>query len=211
MKKYCFFFTMLLATWIIQSCNSNTSSDSSIDSAENINEMRDSDANLMSGMDTNGSGMNNMDSTMLVSAEDAEFMVKAAAGGMADVELGKLAQQKGSNGRVKSFGAMLVKHHSAANEKLKDLAKQKNVALPASLSNDAQDDLNDLSQKSGNDFDEAYMKLMVDDHKDDVDMFEDHAKKDDVNPDLKAFINKTLPILRGHLTEAKQVNDLVNK
>src|SRR4051812_10483629 len=64
---------------------------------------------------------------------DKAFIEKAAAGGMLEVEWGKLADSKGQNADVKSFGAMLVKDHSAANEELKALAQKKGVALPASL------------------------------------------------------------------------------
>src|SRR5579864_8800068 len=65
---------------------------------------------------------------------DASFYKNAAEGGMAEVELGNLAQKNGKSQSVKDFGAMMVKDHSAANEKLKSVAAAKNVALPSSPS-----------------------------------------------------------------------------
>src|SRR5271154_5908237 len=63
---------------------------------------------------------------------DASFYKHAAEGGMFEVDAGTLAQEKGSTQKVKDFGAMMVKDHSAANDKLKALAASKNVTLPSS-------------------------------------------------------------------------------
>src|SRR3982074_2539969 len=65
---------------------------------------------------------------------DASFYNKAAEGGMAEVELGKLAQDKSPTQSVKDFGAMMIKDHSAAYEKLKAIAEGKNIKLPTSPS-----------------------------------------------------------------------------
>ena len=65
---------------------------------------------------------------------DGAFFKKAAEGGIAEVELGKLAQEKSSNPSVKDYGAMMVRDHSAANDKLKSLAETKGIELPTSPS-----------------------------------------------------------------------------
>ena len=73
-------------------------------------------------------------SIAMADSPDSSFMKNAAEGGMSEVELGQLAQQKGNNPAVKDFGAMMVKDHSAANDKLKALAASKQVSLPDSPS-----------------------------------------------------------------------------
>jgi len=100
-----------------------------------------------------------------LSAADKTFMTKAAQGGMAEVELGQLATQKGQSDDVKKFGQRMVDDHSKANDQLKSLASEKGVTLPTSL--DAKDRaLKDrLSKMSGAQFDKAYMQAMVKDHK----------------------------------------------
>jgi len=132
------------------------------------------------------------------------FMDEAAMGGMAEVQLGKLAQEKGMSQRVKNFGEMMVRDHSAANDDLKAIARQKNVTLPDNLGKH-QDHYNDLSKKNGAEFDKAYMKMMLDDHQDDVKAFEKVAENG-TDPDVKTFASQKLPVLRKHLDSAKAIN-----
>ncbi len=206
MKKYSLLLTLLLSTWLIQSCNSNTNDSNSVDSANEMNENKEPDNNNM-GMTNDSTGMG----TMAVMEDDSKFMVKAAAGGMAEVELSQLAQQKATNERVKAFATMMVQDHTKANNELKALAATKNVTLPAAMDNDHQEDLNDLSKKSGADFDKAYVNMMVDDHKKDVDLFDDCTKMDKGDSDVKAWATKTLPTLRSHLAEIQKLDDMVKK
>lgn len=132
------------------------------------------------------------------------FVNEAAMGGMAEVELGKLAQEKASSRRVKNFAEMMVRDHSAANEDLRSIAQKKNVTLPADLGK-YKEHKDDLSKKSGAEFDKAYMKMMVDDHQEDIDEFERAANNVD-DPDVKTFASNKLPTLRMHLDSAKAIN-----
>jgi putative membrane protein len=132
------------------------------------------------------------------------WMNDAATGGMLEVQLGKLAQEKSTNPRVKRFGEMMEKEHSAANDELKSIARQKNVMLPADLG-EHKDHYTDLSKKSGADFDKAYMKMMVDDHQKDINAFE-KAAESGTDPDVKTFASQKLPTLRKHLDSAKAIN-----
>lgn len=133
------------------------------------------------------------------------FMKDAAMGGMAEVEISKLAKDRALNPRVKKFAEMMINDHSAANNDLKTIAREKNVTLPENLGKH-QDHLEDLSSKNGADFDKAYMKMMVSDHKDVVDAFEKCAENG-TDPDVKTFASQKLPTLRKHLEEAKAINE----
>lgn len=99
---------------------------------------------------------------------------------------------------------MLVRDHTQANNDLKALAANKNVTLPSTMGEDHQKHVNEISQKSGNDFDRAFMSLMLDDHEKDVSDF-DKASTNGNDADLKALATKTLPVLRSHLDSAKAI------
>jgi len=142
---------------------------------------------------------------MKVDKDDADFAVKAANGGMAEVAMGKMAQQKGMSQEVKDFGAKMVTDHTKANDNMMALAKQKNITLPAAISNDEQKKMDDMGKKSGKDFDKAYVHEMVDDHNKDVKDFED-ASKNLKDADLKAFATTTLPTLKMHQTMIKAID-----
>ncbi|HZT78554.1 MAG TPA: DUF4142 domain-containing protein [Vicinamibacterales bacterium] len=141
-------------------------------------------------------------------ASDAAFMKKAAEGGMAEVELGNLAQQKASSDEVKSFGKRMVDDHSKANDELKSIAQSKNVTLPTSLDPKDQQLRNKLEKLSGAAFDRAYMQAMLKDHRQDVNEFR-HESTSAQDPDVKQFASKTLPTLEEHLKLAQSTDKAV--
>lgn len=141
---------------------------------------------------------------------DAEFSAKAAAGGMMEVELGKIALANGMSQSVKDFGQTMVTDHSAANEELKSAAAAKNISLPAAPDADMQKKIDDLRQKKGADFDKDYMDMMVKDHKDDIDLFQKEADKGN-DPELKAWAASKLSTLQHHLQMCEQIQDQLKK
>lgn len=140
---------------------------------------------------------------------DTKFAVKAADGGMLEVKLGELAQQKGVSQEVKDLGKMMTDDHSKANEELKALAAQKNISLPATLSDECQKTFDELAAKSGTEFDEAFAEHMVKDHKDDLDAFKKEAEKGD-DPDLKAWAAGKIAVLEHHLDMAQSTEEAVD-
>jgi len=139
---------------------------------------------------------------------DQTFVKKAAAGGMAEVELGRLAQQNGRSAEVKSFGQRMVDDHSKANDQLKSIAQSKNITLPTTLNAKDRALRDRLAKLQGDQFDKAYMQAMVRDHKKDVNEFrrESTAAKD---PDVKQFAATTLPTLEEHLKLAESTDKAV--
>ena len=147
-----------------------------------------------------------MSSSATPSAADSKFMKEAADGGMAEVELGKLASEKASSSEVKQFGQRMVEDHGKANDELKQLATQKHVDLPAEPSAKHKATKARLEKLSGEQFDKAYVADMLKDHKKDVAAFEKQSRSAK-DPDLKSFAAKTLPTLQDHL---KQVQGLAS-
>jgi len=139
---------------------------------------------------------------------DRKFIEKAAKGGMAEVELGKLAQDKASSDQVKHFAKRMVDDHTKANDELKKLASSKNVTLPTELDRGERREIDKLAKKSGADFDREYMKHMVSDHKNDVSEFKSEAKSAK-DADIKNFASSTLPTLEQHLDLAKSTESAV--
>ena len=135
---------------------------------------------------------------------DAAFYKSAAEGGLAEVELGKLAQEKSSSQSVKDFGAMMVSDHSAANEKLKGIAGAKDMQLPSSPSMGQMATKAKLEVLSGTTFDKSYIKGMVKDHEEDIKEFQREAASGR-DPDAKAFAKATLATLQAHLKKIQAI------
>jgi putative membrane protein len=132
------------------------------------------------------------------------FVREAAAGGLMEVELGKIAEERASANDVKEFARRMVADHTKANDELKDLASRKKVAVPSDLDAKQKAQVDRLSKLSGHTFDESYMKAMTADHVHDVAAFR-RAAASSADADVKDFASRTLPTLEDHLTEARRV------
>ena len=179
-----------------QEQNSNQNSNSNSTANSNRSQNRNSNrSNRNTGATGEQTGMANM------TAQDREFVMDAAMGGLEEVELGRIAAQKGTSEAVKQFGQRMVDDHSKANSELMSIASSKGITLPTALDEKHQKDVTKLSAMSGAEFDRAYSKMMLSDHKKDVSEFEKESTKG-TDSDLKAFATKTLPTLKEHLQMA---------
>lgn len=135
--------------------------------------------------------------------KDREFIEKAASGGMEEVAAGKMAEGKAQNADVKSFAGMLVTDHSANNEELQALARQKGVTLPAALPKKEEKKI--AKMEKAKNFDKTFIHEQgIEDHKHDIKDFK-KAAKEAKDPDVKAYAEKTLPTLEKHLQRAEEI------
>ncbi len=136
---------------------------------------------------------------------DQHFVMEAASGSLAEVELGKLATEKASKDDVKKFGQRMVDDHGKANDELKSLAQSKQITLLAAPDAKHKETIDRLSKLSGEAFDRAYVQEMLKDHQKDVAAFrtESRSGKD---PEVKAWAGKTLPTLEEHLKLVQDLN-----
>jgi putative membrane protein len=178
-----------------QEQNSNQNS-SNANSSQNANKSnRNAKNNNAMGEQT---GMANM------AAQDHNFLMDAAMGGMLEVELGRMATTQGASDAVKQFGQRMVDDHGKANQELMSLAQSKGITLPTEIDEKHKKDMTKLSSLSGAEFDREYGKMMVSDHRKDVSEFEKQSTRG-TDADLKAFATKTLPTLKEHLKMAESL------
>lgn len=138
-----------------------------------------------------------------MAASPSEFVDEASAKGIADIEAGKLAQQKSQSADVKSFADMMIKDHTAANQELKTIAQTKKleVATDAELMDKAKKLILDIREES---FDRSYANNQVKAHEQTIELFKEEAQNGQ-DAELKAFASKTLPKLEAHLKQAKEL------
>jgi putative membrane protein len=130
----------------------------------------------------------------------AAFVSKAAEASHAEVELGKLVEEKGKSKELKEFGHRMIVEHTRTGEELKKMATEKKIAIPAAMSAAHKTELDKLRQKTGKDFDDAFAQHMAIDHSAAVDLFTTAQTLQD--KDLAAFATRTLPTLKEHQLEA---------
>lgn len=181
---------LLALPFVLFACN-NESKDS-VEKADSVNEVK----------------QDNMDQAIVPDEESSSFLVKAANGGMAEVESGQMAQQKGTNQKVKDFASMMVHDHSAANDEVKMLAAKRNITLPDSVSDEKKQKAMELGKRTGKDFDKNFIATMVKDHEETIDLFE-KASGNVKDSEVKTFVDNTLPKLRMHLDSAKAIQKVI--
>ncbi|MGV9013115.1 MAG: DUF4142 domain-containing protein [Flavobacteriales bacterium] len=179
-------------------------------------------AAAMAGMQacSNGQGQTDsattqMDTAMVVPVQasptamamaDTAFVKKIAIGGMAEVELGKMAADRGMDTKVKTFGTRMVTDHGKANDELKSITETKNIQLPTDMDAEHKTLIDSLSKLSGKAFDTAYVNAMLDGHKKTLAILQEEAANG-TDADLKAFAAKTATVVQEHLTLIQQIQE----
>lgn len=144
-----------------------------------------------------------MAQTKQADKDSQKFIKTAIQGDIAEVDVGKLAQEKGQSDAVKQYGAMLVKDHGAHKAKADEVAKQLGVEPPTGSSLGSKTTYAKLKLLSGESFDKSFAKSMVKDHQEDIKEYKKEASKKDPAGQLA---KETLPTLQHHLQAAQQLS-----
>jgi putative membrane protein len=136
------------------------------------------------------------------------FLILASIGNLQEVSAGQLAAQKGKRGDVRSFGQMMVMDHQQAETKLLQLAKRKGYQLPPQATGGIVPD--PMLKNAKDDFDRLYVHAMVAGHNNTVQTFENYATTGK-DPDVKAFAQQTLPVLKAHLEKIKAIDKQITE
>lgn len=139
-----------------------------------------------------------------LSKNEATFVTEAAGGNLAEIKLGQLATQKGTDPKVKDFGNLMINDHTKANNDLKPIAEAGGVKWPDNPPADAQATYERLSKLSGAPFDHQFVDVMVKDHRKVAQLYEQESKQA-TDAQLKTYIKNTLPVVRTHLQHAEAI------
>lgn len=137
---------------------------------------------------------------------DAEFLVNATGNALLGVELGKLAQQRGTSAQVRTYGPRLVRQRLELLRALQGLATAKQLSVPADLGQDARDAYHEVSTKTGPQLDKQLMDLIIKTQRQDEDAFDD-MRDDAYDGDIRDLAAKFLPAVEEQLTAAKEIEN----
>jgi len=202
MKKKYLSLALLAGILSLAACNDGTDTTTSTSDSTNTT-MDNTDMNDTSAM------TNNINTTaMSLEPMDKEFVMKAASGGMMEVEASQIAQQNAGHARVKAFADMLVQDHTNVNNELKGFASSRGLMIPEdSLMAKHKSMLDEMRNMTGKAFDKHYIDMMMKDHNKDISEFE-KASNNAKDADLKAWAAKTLPTLRMHKDSVQALNKI---
>jgi putative membrane protein len=141
--------------------------------------------------------------------DDADFVVKAVANNIAEIEIAQLGVQRSDNADIKAIGRDLENEHNKLLKNLQDLAAKKTISIPASGEDADRRKIEDLNKEDEiKDFNKEWCKELVDRHEDSIERFE-KCLQNTADPDIKAFINESLPSMRSHLEKVKAVHEKI--
>jgi putative membrane protein len=140
-----------------------------------------------------------------LSANDKQFIIEAAQGGLAEVKMGEVALQKAKDETVKKLAQHIVKDHNAANEQLMNVAKDLGVKVPADVGVEHQQKIKQLSKMDTTVVDQTYVSQQIKGHQEMISLFQQQLKQGQ-NEELVAFAKETLPTLKEHLAMAQKLD-----
>lgn len=210
MKKNACIAMLVTSSLFMFSCNNDKSSSDTVSSTETATVSSDTSGDkMMNSTDNTGTAMatdtmNRTDMKPVTDKDVVDFVQKAIPGGIMEVQMGNMAAGQAQSQRVKDYGAMLVKDHTDAGNKLKAMAASNSINIPADMTAEQKSHMDMLMGKKGMDFDKAYMDMMVKDHKKDIDDYK-KASANLSEESYKAFATMTLPVLQKHLDSAQAI------
>jgi putative membrane protein len=162
-----------------------------------------------------------------VSGDAREFVEKAATGSMAEVQLSQLATDRAQSPEVKQFAQMMVADHTKANEELKQAVSPYNMTVPADIDEKHREQMEELRNLRGAEFDREYISAMIDGHQEMQGLLEDRADtgrndpqshaqtnpagttgtEESANAALNQWALKTKPSVDQHLETARQIQE----
>ena len=138
--------------------------------------------------------------------QDADFVFEVVASNYAEIKMAELANQRSRTAQIKEIAQMLLTDHTASLNELKTLAQAKAISVPVEETDASKRRLEKIAEESGEDFDKRWVSEMLDVHEQNIGKFEKRLE-DTADPELRAFINKSLPVLkqhRGHLVACEK-------
>lgn len=189
---------IVLGGMIFASCNNEQERDRDSDNLDYQDSARD----ISTNPDMDSIRSKNDTISAIFSKEDSTFLVEALSGGIMEVKLGELAVKKSKQESTQELGKMMIQDHSKANEEIRMLLQQQNIAVPDSLIKQHKSKIKEFERTKASEFDSKYIKEMQKDHREDISKFEARLNRTTYTG-LKDFVNRTLPVLRKHQNQVE--------
>jgi putative membrane protein len=145
----------------------------------------------------------NYNQTTLVDQDGLLFIQNGLEGGLTEIKASGLAITNSSNQQVIGLAKMMIDDHTKAGQDLKKIEGDKLIVEKDSINADHRKMIDELSKKTGPAFDKAYIKMMIADHEQAVDLFTNASQNTDI--EIRNFAAKTLPTIKMHLDSANVI------
>jgi len=143
--------------------------------------------------------------------DDNEIAAITDAANSAEIDQGRLAREKAKDPRVRDFAAMMVDHHGEAQRDQQKLKLEPSASADSKrMQGDAEAALKDLKQKSGKEFDRAYLQLQIEEHRKVLSALNDQLLPSAKDRKLEAYLESIKPKVESHLAQAERLQEELN-
>ena len=143
-----------------------------------------------------------------VAAADTTYIREALRGNLAEVNLGRIAEDRAEDADVKAFGERMVESHNSMNERWATLAKSNGMRWELGLDPETKQTADRLSDLDDDEFDQAYMTEMIQRHEQDLAALQ-RISRSARSSDVRALASDAQSTVREHLSQAQQVGSRV--
>ena len=202
MKRFSYYLMSTgLLLWGISSCSSSKTENTEAAETEKVT----ADQITSPTADTEDT----VDAEKAIVSDTITFAVVAASSSLLEIRSSEQALSKATNQEVKNFAQQMITEHQKGYQDLKMMQNAKNQTVSTELLPKHQRWYSKLMAEDPKEFDDEYMELLVEAHREAVELF-DNAARGHQDNELRAYAEKTLPNLRMHLETAKRIGDKVD-
>ncbi|MDP1801919.1 MAG: DUF4142 domain-containing protein [Bacteroidota bacterium] len=133
-------------------------------------------------------------------------LVEAYSANMFEIKASENASLNASTAEVKNVAVMMIETHGKMNVAIEKLAASKSITLPNDLTDDQNREIENLTEKTGINYDKDYISKMKDKHEAALDKLNKISEKSD-DSEIKAWAQKTAPEVSAHLEMVKAAED----
>ncbi|WP_219414767.1 DUF4142 domain-containing protein [Pseudonocardia nigra] len=141
-----------------------------------------------------------------VSEQDRKFLRQAHQSNLAEIQTGKLAQEKGESDEVRELGRLFVKDHSKLDDELVEAADDLGVDLPSQPNREQKAIAEKLEDLAGAEFDDAWVDAQIEMHEEAVALGEKEIKHGG-NDDVIRLAEESARVIKHHLARLRDVED----
>jgi len=125
----------------------------------------------------------------------------------AEIDAGKLAQDKAKSGPVREYAARMVKEHTQNDTQAQTWKPDPDAAPARAQKAKGQAELKQLSALDGDAFERAYVQAMVKDHTEALRMLDQKLIPAAEQAPVRAFLKETRAHVADHLAAAQRLQD----
>lgn len=138
---------------------------------------------------------------------DGQFAAMASVGNSFEIASSRLALQRASDPQVLAFARMMIADHGKAQAQLDSAAASAGTEAGVMLDADHQKMVDDLSARSGADFDTAYVTDQVAAHQESEGLLSGYVSAG-TDPSLQRYAAKALPVVEMHLRRIQTLSGM---